>query len=388
MKSDGHNFPHPQNDQMIDSLLRAIESNQPIDLHCEVAGGGVRGETVAAMRRDRAALRAALAADLGKALPAHRAQQFTHVVRDELDRELLADLSRGVPVSDHLPISKVAPVRARRSSSLASGSWRVSRVMAMAATLVLVGGVAWLAMQRPSSPGKTLGSNASSGPRELPEWAVLPPARPDAALPTIASGLDQKNTAQGTDTALEPTFTRDAATALAWAKRGVLAVRITTDSPRRDRERLDSFAKASTRADRWSLSTSVPPGIGEIPARPWPIETGMAGVTESGFASNAHPESATLAAFGLTLRPTTEAIESARVALEESLAGMVVFERVDTLVEFAERPQPEPAPDSAVDILWWTKPASQWSPRVRVPVLFEFGTPERSSGGPGIAPTK
>lgn len=388
MKSDGHNLPHPHTDQVIDALLRATESNEPIDQLGEVAGGtgGVRRETVAAMRRDRAALRAALAADLGKALPAHRVRQFTQVVRDELDRELLADLSKGVPVSDRLPISKFAPVRAGRLSS--SGSWRVSRVMAMAATLALVGGVAWLAMQRPSTPGKTLGSSASAGPRELPEWAVLPPARPDAVLPPIASGLERTSTVQGTDAALEPMFTRDAATALAWAKRGVLAVRITTDSPRRDRERLDNLARASTRTDRWSLSTSAPPGIEAIPARPWPIETGMAGASEGGFVPSVRPESATLAAFGLMLRPTTEAIESARDALEESLAGAVIFERVDTLAAFAERPQPEPAPDSAMDILWWTKPASQWSPRVRVPVLVEFGTPEPGAAAPRSAPAK
>lgn len=396
MSTRSNNFAQPGDDQQIARLLHAIESGQ--------AGAGQAGQSdefvsgtasgsgdgIQAMRQDRAALRSALKADLETPLPAQRQAQFAQLVRDEIDRGLLADLSTGAPLQNHLPISLVKPVRRTSHHAWSSpvDSKRLTRFFAVAATLSLFAGVAWLAMQRPAPSRGPLVSGSSGGPRELPSWATLPahPARAiDPATPALAARFDEPS---DSTSMLEPTFTRDSATALAWAKRGVLAVRITTDSPRRDRERLDNFAQASSRTDRWSLSTSPPPSIGAIPARPWPIETGMAGISESGFTANARPDSATLAAFGLMLRPTTDAIESARAALEDSLAGTVIFERVDTLAAFAERPQPEPAPDSAIDILWWTKPASEWSPRIRVPVLVEFGTPERKSAVPGSAPAK
>jgi hypothetical protein len=378
VNTNGNIPPHPRDDLEIERLLRAVESD-----------GSVEVEAVAAMGRDRAALRSALRVDLASPLPAHRAAQFSQAVRDEIDRGLLADLSRGVPLQDHLPVSMAKPTRrtSREAWASGAGSWRVSRALAVAATLSLVAVVAWLAMLRPSSPGGTLASstpNGPGGPRELPSWATLPPLMPNTNLPAIASGQGPTST-PGADAALEPTFTRDAATALAWAKRGVLAVRITTDSPRRDRERLDTFAQISSSAARWTLSTSTPSGIVAVPVRPWPINTGLADSRDSGFAANAQPETAALASFGLSLRPTTDALESARADLEGSLAGTVIFERVDALAAFAERPQPEPAPDSAADVLWWRKPVSQWSPRLRVPVLVEFGVPDR---GPAVQPGK
>jgi len=378
VNNSSNNSSHPHDDREIERLLRAVEADSIVE-----------GEAVAAMRLDRAALRSALKVDLASPLPTHRAAQFSQAVRDEIDRGLLADLTRGAPLQDHLPVSMVKPVRrsSREAWASGAGSWRVSRALAIAATLSLVAGVAWLAMLRPSSPGGTLASSTTKqpgGPRELPSWATLPPFTPNTNLPAIATGQSPTNT-PGADAALEPTFTRDAATALAWAKRGVLAVRITTDSPRRDRERLDTFAQVSSSAARWTLSTSTPSGIAAVPVRPWPINTGLADSRDSGFAANAQPETAALASFGLSLRPTTEALESARADLEGSLAGTVVFERVDALAAFAERPQPEPAPDSAADVLWWRKPVSQWSPRLRVPVLVEFGVPDR---GPAFNPAK
>ncbi len=327
------------------------------------------------MRLDRAALRAALKADLAVSVPAARAAQFSQAVRDEIDRGLLADLSKGALVEDHLPVSKVAPIR--RSSHHGwvprQNSWRLTRVTALAATFALVGGVAWLAMQGPVKPSGSLARGTNATPQELPSWAVLPPrtAQADERKREMPGAVAEAGRADG---ATEPLVTRDAAKALAWAKRGVLAVRITTNSPRRDRERLDALTQAATRASRWTLSTSAPSGFAAIPARPWPIDVTLADGNDSWPASAKHPDTATLANFGLTIRPTTDAVDAARNTLERSLAGIVVFERVDALAPFAERPQAEPTPDSAMDVLWWKKPASQWSPRLRIPVVLEFGT--------------
>jgi len=380
VNTSGNNSSRQHSDQEIERWLRAVE------LETAQVGTG-ESDSVGSMRRDRAALQSALRADLEIPMPARRAAQFSQIVRDEIDRGLLADLSTGAPLQDHLPVSMVKPARrhSREMWASRSDSWRSTRLMAIAATLALVGGVAWLAMQRPTSPTGTLASGANKGPRELPSWATLPVRPTNQNDQVISKGPGPLVLPSDAVPALEPTYTRDAATALAWAKRGVLAVRITTDSPLRDRERLDSFAQHASRTARWTLSTSAPSGIAAVPTRPWPINTGLADSGEVGFAANKHPDTATLASFGLTLRPTTDAIEAARTDLEQSLAGVVIFERVDALASFAERPQTEPTPDSALDILWWKKPASQWSPRLRVPVLVEFGTPDRA---PAAKPSK
>lgn len=363
MSTSGNTPSHTPDDHEIARLLHAVEAESAI-------GAQAGNANVHAMRRDRLALRSALKADLSSPLPSSRAEEFSQAVRDEIDRSLLNDLSTGVAVHDHLPVSMVKPVR-RASWASGHDAWRPTRIFAIAATLALVGGVSWLAMQRPPafrSPAVT-----GNSPRELPSWAILPPRSADTPTESVAPSPDAVETPALARA--EPMVTRDPSVALAWAKRGVLAVRIVTDSPRRDRERLDLLAHASGRAAPWALSASVPPGFTTVPTHPWPINTALADSSEGALFTQKRPDTATLAAFGLTLRPTSAAIDAARSEIEASLVGTVSFERVEGLAPFAEGPQSEPAPDSAADVIWWKKPVGQWSPRLRVPVLVEFGTP-------------
>lgn len=352
-------------------MLRAIEA--------EKAPGS---PAVEQMRRDRVALRAALAADLASPIPARRANQFAQAVRDEIDRGLLADLSTGTPLEYHPPMPSMLASRNRPRGPgfTRADSWRTARVMALAATVALVGGVAWLAMVRPGTSGGTLASGTTQSPRELPGWAILPDKLPELPTTTNADVALANTPTLAADAAAEPSVTRDPATALAWAKRGVLAIRIVTDSPKRDRERLLAISQRQPRAARWALSATAPAGLAVIPTHPWPIDTRLA---DSNYASAPkQPETASIAAFGLTVRPTVEVLDAACNDLERIIAGAVVFERVDGLAEFTEGPQAEPTPDTAMDIIWWKKPASQWSPRLRVPVLVEFGRPEREPSKP------
>lgn len=372
---DNSNARFPIDDREMEARLRAIEHERSSADHA-----------IEAMRRDRAALRAALATDLVQPIPARRVAEFSNAVRDEIDRRLLADLSRGAAI-DYQPSIPIST--ASRSGSHIPGAWwagKAKPLVALAATIAIVGGVAWLAMFRPGSGGTSIGqvaSGAEKATRTLPSWAILPERAPGAAQgPDIAS-VPFRASPTESDVAIEPMTTRDAATALAWARKGVLAVRITTDSPRRDRERLDTFAQRDLRESRWALSASAPSGASVIPSNPWPIDTRLADSNDSSVLPATPPSTASLAMFGLTVRPTVEAIDAARSELEQVLAGAVVFERVEGLAEFLEAPQSEPAPDSAMDVIWWKKPASQWSPRLRVPVLLEFGTPVRTPAKPG-----
>lgn len=352
--SRGNPAQQPSSEEVA-RLLEAIE--------VEREGGGAEVE---AMRADRAALLAGLRGDFTVPLPAHRAAQFAQVVRDEIDRSLLSDLSAGAPLVYQPP--DLLP---------RSGAWKITRIAAIAATVALVGGIAWLALLRPGAQRQTIASGTNSPgplPRELPSWAILPEQVPEAHAPKIATE-PPRVARSNPNTPQEISSTRDAGIALAWAKRGILAVRITTDSPGRDLERLETFAQRHSREARWLLSTSAPAGLASIPAHPWPIDMRLADSRDSSMP--ARPEIATIAGFGLTVRPTTDALEAVRDDLERTLAGAVVFERVDGLAAFAHGPVAEPAPESAMDVLWWKKPASQWSPRLRLPVLLEFGTPAR-----------
>lgn len=361
MNADHDNPGRQPSSEEIARFLRAVES--------EREGGGAE---VDAMRRDREALRNALQQDFAAPLPARRAAQMAQVVRDEIDRALLSDLSAGAPLAYQPPDLLQRTPR--------FSSWNAARVGALAATIALVGGIAWLAFQRPSQPRRVLASAQNSpgtSQRELPSWAILPEQTPATRAPQIATAPQGAARNTPGDEVHEPQSSRDASIALAWAKRGVLAIRITTDSPGRDIERLGTFAQRRSREANWLLSTSAPSGLASIPPHPWPIDMRLADSRESSGSASRTPETATVAGFGVTVRPTADALESLRDELERTLAGAVVFERVEGLAPHAEGPVAEPAPESAMDVIWWKKPAAQWSPRLRLPVLLEFGTPMR-----------
>lgn len=325
-----------------------------------------------AMREQRAALRAALKADFARPLSSTLTARFEQSVRDELDCSLLANLATGRPLEDHLPVSTVVPVRPGMFAG-ARRVWeelRFSRSLAAAAMLVIAAGASWLAM-RPATQSSSPSPLATKSSTELPQWAVLPnqpkAVQQDLAKPSAAA---EKYEAIAVADVRE---TRDINTALEWTRQGVLAIRIVSDSPRRDHERLSGMV-SDARKRSWQLSASTPAGFDVIPSRPWPIDQTLVDADGRSAHTTATPSTATIAGFDGTLRPDVEALQSLRDELERNLSCTVIFERVDDLVPYANARETKNVPTTAADVVWWTKPASEWNHRVHVPVVLEFGS--------------
>lgn len=325
-----------------------------------------------AMREQRAALRAALKADLVRPLSSTLAARFEQSVRDELDRSLLANLATGRPLQDHLPVSKVVPVRPGMftGARVAWGEMRSSRGLAAAAMLAIAAGASWLAM-RPAAQSFSLSPLATKSSTELPHWAVLPD-QPKTVLQDLAtpSVTAEKHEAIAVADVRE---TRDVNTALEWTRQGVLAIRIVSDSPRRDHERLSGMV-SDARKRSWQLSASTPAGFDVIPSRPWPIDQTLVDADGRSAQTTTTPSTATIAGFDGTLRLDAEALQSLRDELERNLSCRVIFERVDNLRPYANAREAENVPTTAADVVWWTRPASEWNHRVHVPVVLEFGS--------------
>lgn len=325
-----------------------------------------------AMREQRAALRAALKADFARPLSSTLTARFEQSVRDELDCSLLANLATGRPLEDHLPVSTVVPVRPGMFAG-ARRVWeelRFSRSLAAAAMLVIAAGASWLAM-RPATQSSSPSPLATKSSTELPQWAVLPnqpkAVQQDLAKPSAAA---EKYEAIAVADVRE---TRDINTALEWTRQGVLAIRIVSDSPRRDRERLSGIV-SDARKRSWQLSASTPVGFDVIPSRPWPIDQTLVDADGRSAQTSTTPLTATVAGFDGTLRPDAEALQSLRDELERNLSCTVIFERVDNLRSYANARETKNVPTTAADVVWWTKPASEWNHRVHVPVVLEFGS--------------
>ncbi|MFO0859856.1 MAG: hypothetical protein U0570_04805 [Phycisphaerales bacterium] len=337
----------------IEQTLRAIESVGDVTPAFE------------AMRRDREQLRLALKADMASPLSSPIRQKLEQAVRDEIDLRLIARLSDGRPLPTPAPVWSLNVRNTRRLP------W--GRFAAIAATVAVIGSVAWLAMQRPASVRKS--PVAMGAPRELPSWAVLPP---QVDAPSANAGIARVEPQESLKPASEPLQTADVKLAMAWARKGMLVVRVTTDSPGRDQERIGSLAQSDRRTSAWSISSQLPAGLASIPSKPWPIDATLAGGDSLGVASRQHPPTATVGAFELALRPTAESLESLRQYIQENLAGSVTFERVDALGELGQQRETASDPTSAADVTWWKKPVGQWSPRVRVPLVLEFGEPAKT----------
>ena len=333
--------PNPADDE---SLLDAIESD----------GLLAESSQIRAMRQDRAALRGALKADFARPLPPRVASRLSQALADEFDREALAQLANGRPI----PIARADLGRSMPTTR----AWR--RAVPIAACLALLAGVTWIAF-RPSPGGRTGGIASPSGPSTTPSWAILPdpkPAEVQVTPPRVQEAPVQLAASP------ESTQTRDAATAVIWAQRGVLAVRLVTDSPTRDQERLSALT--ATRRSSWRLMPGAPASIAAVAANPWPIDRTFA--SESPGPTKPTPSTATLQEATLSVAPTAAAFQSFRDDIEKETSATVVFERVEKLSSFAREADPG-APATASDVVWWTKPASEWTPRIKLPLLLEYG---------------
>jgi hypothetical protein len=182
--------------------------------------------------------------------------------------------------------------------------------------------------------------------------------------------------------------------AVALAREGRLAIRVTARDLR-GLSRLEQDGATRRGNQSWQLSRDVPPAVlaAALPATSEAsrafvraahalgssTESGTAmfstaslispligpGATVTTFAPAVIATGPALSASYLLDVPQTErAFDAVRAVLRDRLKGEVVF---------AELPDAMPAATKAdaQSALWWTKPSSQWSPRVTVPVLVE-----------------
>ncbi|MBY0112572.1 MAG: hypothetical protein K2Y21_07105 [Phycisphaerales bacterium] len=352
-----------------ESRLDAVESERP-------ALG-----SLGAMQRDRAALRSAMSSEMARPLSAAHASAI-HTAREaaireamELDRAALAALSDGVALATEPGVRRVLPSRPGTLATI--GPWLLSRkTLAAAASVAIVAGVFYLATMTPSRNAPLI---AGKSVREagVPSWAVLPDRPPIASKPRT---IDEAKPVEPPVVEAAIRETRDPAVALAWLREGRLALRLTTDAPRRDTERLEAMlasmqpAAQGKRGARGAWSLARADGReAAVPTKPWPIDSRMA--DQDGGGSTTSRETSRVGGYDLAVRPTLDSITDVRDGLERATRGRVIFEKVDALA--ADGVVLEISEPTAGQVLWWTRPMDQWARRVRLPLVVEFGEPQK-----------
>ncbi len=367
-------------------------------------------DRVAQMQRHRDVLRS-----LGDTRGAVRAPADMHArVMSALERESLVGhesveqelraLERAAP-ADTAPLAELRLVREDRARS----HWtKRAPSLALAAGLLLLvtGGAFWTTqLFRSASP------KLADAPTTLAQAGSGAPGAPESASAVGDATASDPVTFAANDTALAADaaaarmsvaplaagpvareVTIDEAVSL--AREGRLAIRVTARDLR-GLSRLEQDTAARKGNQSWQLSRDVPPAVlaAALPATSEasraflraahevvgssPSGTAMfstaslitplvgPGATVTSLAPATIASGPALSASYLLDLPQTErAFDAVRAVLRDRLKGEVVF---------AELPDamPATAKADAQSALWWTRPSSQWSPRVTVPVLVE-----------------
>lgn len=325
------------------------------------------------------------------------------VGHESVEQELRA-LERAAP-ADTAPVANLRLVR----NEGASAHWtKRAPALALAAGLLLLvtGGGYWtMQMLRSASPkmadpSKTIAMGSANAPAAQ---QATPSAGAEAAATSLT--IASNDTAEVTDaSAARMSVTTMAAgpvarevtieEAVTLAREGRLAIRVTARDLR-GLSRLEQDGAARRNNQSWQLSRDVPPAVlaAALPATSeasrafvraahaftGSAETGTAifstaslispfigpGATVTSLAPAAIATGPALSASYLLDVPQTErAFDAVRAVLRDRLKGDVVFAELPEAMPSATRADAQSA-------LWWTKPSSQWSPRVTVPVLVE-----------------
>lgn len=331
-----------------------------------------------AMHEDRRVLRAALHADSARLSKAQQAR-VAAAVEEEWSRQLLRSLepARSEAVA---PRWVAGADRAARRGPGSTRAWA-----AMAAMVAMAGLATWMAIPfagsgRTRTGGETIAQRADTG--SLPAWAVLP-ERPPVAIARLEPKVEPAQ--QPTDELALPSRTTETDLALAWAREGMLAIRLRTETPRSDRELLNAWSEQDASAERGNARAAAPRRVepsrtwewsgtnaswasAMITPERWPISSMIAGDSAGPIGTPTTPPSGTLALYELRVQLTPRALEQLRREIESRTGARVVFERVPMLASAA--PQAEWTVGS--DPLWWTRRTESWTPAVRVPVALDF----------------
>jgi hypothetical protein len=325
------------------------------------------------------------------------------VGHESVEQELRA-LERAAP-ADTAPVANLRLVQGEGSTS----HWtkRAPSLALAAGLLLLVTGGAYWTMQmlrsaspKMADPSKTIAMADANKP--VATESTAPAGADAAATPMMIASNDATQATEAAGARMNVTtmaagpVAREVTIeeAVALAREGRLAIRVTARDLR-GLSRLEQDGATRRGTQSWQLSRDVPPAVlaAALPATSEAsrafvraahalgssTESGTAmfstaslispligpGATVTTFAPAVIATGPALSASYLLDVPQTErAFDAVRAVLRDRLKGEVVF---------AELPDAMPAATKAdaQSALWWTKPSSQWSPRVTVPVLVE-----------------
>ncbi len=325
------------------------------------------------------------------------------VGHESVEQELRA-LERAAP-ADTAPVANLRLVQGEGSTS----HWtkRAPSLALAAGLLLLVTGGAYWTMQmlrsaspKMADPSKTIAMADANKP--VATESTAPAGADAAATPMMIASNDATQATEAAGARMNVTtmaagpVAREVTIeeAVALAREGRLAIRVTARDLR-GLSRLEQDGATRRGNQSWQLSRDVPPAVlaAALPATSEAsrafvraahalgssTESGTAmfstaslispligpGATVTTFAPAVIATGPALSASYLLDVPQTErAFDAVRAVLRDRLKGEVVF---------AELPDamPAAAKADAQSALWWTKPSSQWSPRVTVPVLVE-----------------
>ncbi len=371
----------------IDTLAALVEG----DLGCQEADA-VREQLLAAspelatqvemMTRDRVMLRT-----LGDEQPP---AGLAESVIARLEREALLGLAQGDPLTDSLPISSVRVVRPSRVAGFAR--WMASPAgagLALAAMVVLAIGVGLQFLPGGSGLGSQPGARpVAESDRSLDERTL---ASDDSAttpvvaadVPDVPEGERTERTLADNQPAAKPDpamlFTNDWDRALALLAEGRLLVRVQSFDPETTIAQLGRYTDRAARpGEAWRLGTDVAAPIAvamETRFAPVVIATeptlfAASDVPEPGHDARtrrnakAAPPTALEAIYMADTRLDRAAMASLRSALSLGDGQVAVFEELALPMDLPRVLTPDA-------VLWWGRPASEWSERVFVPIVVE-----------------
>lgn len=336
-------------------------------------------ERMAQMQADRATLRS---------LPILKAPpQLLERTLAALERDSLIGIAAGTPIDDHPPIS-MAEYKARHGGKSLRRAWPMRLAMAAGFTL-LVGGAGFLAVQTfaPRSGSRTGPIAMHPGGTEAGAELFDAAEAPNAKVSSLSTPTDAPTPTLAADTASEAApLPIDAVRAAALAREGRLLLRV---GP----ARTDAVERLAAKDRSWRITRSVPPPMQEAVARaasdrsrlsPTVMADARGGETAraqrqaravEGLAPLIGPGAAHsfMAAPSASLVPaayicetdtSAAALDAVKAALESRLKAEVSFEELSEAL-------PPPAPETAADVLWWTRAPAKWSAKSAVPVLID-----------------
>ncbi len=384
-------------EQLLDWIDGRLPASEMARLEASSGRQGL-GDRVRQMQANRRALRS---------LPLERApRELMDRVVQALEREQVLGSWQNDQIDPDHPsapatiVEELAPIAIEEYRSTTPPAWIPRLAMAAGVALLVAGGAYWaILLTAPTGPNPSNLSGPIAAADAGPEGATIASSDTFGSLQTGPAPSDVASAATMSDAApVAPITTASAsmvvasvAEGLELASEGRLILRVLAGP---GSTRLASVVGTGGAAAPWSISREVPAQVAlavlasrtiaepdpsvEGPALPATLAasaearrlmTPLVGPAAA-FSSLATMASrrAELAAIESTLildvAPTEEALEEARAGLSRALGAEVTLERAPLSISVPSSVDP-------ARVLWWTKPPTTWTPKLRIPVIVE-----------------